>query len=193
MAGYAFLKRSPYIRDESDFAKHTPFIWHGSAWVEHPSYVYSERTEQYLYNAGNEYTDLTGGWMLSGLWGSEYAYNGSLTKNSGDLTVYIPGHGSDFLRCTNKIDLTNFNKIKLSFSKTESSCTIIPCIATDLTEDSWVLKNIAASTAVSGTHSGEIIVDVSSVSGTYYLGVGMTVEYTSEYGATFTITQVKLE
>lgn len=137
-------------------------VYTGGAWVMADTYMYLGGTwmkiasswDGTLFENGNQYENLTGGW----------------TSAKGK---YLIGTASDdFYRCrmVNKLDVTNYNTIRFTIvSSTFLSSTwgISNSKAGD--EGDFVAEIKVGDGSAGIDHSGTYAVDVSSVSGEYYL------------------------
>lgn len=109
-----------------------------------------------LFDSGNQYEAITGGWVQGSyeVYGGENASSGSFTVgNNIDLTAN-GGQSCVSVRTAKKIDLTRFNTVTATF-----------------TGNGYVLAASATSgvPTVLGASGGNI--DVSTLSGEYYVGV----------------------
>ena len=106
-----------------------------------------------LYNAGNEYSDFTGGWV-------KYS-NGSLTKTSSYM-VYNSNNEDCVIGTNNAIDLTNYTSYNMSLTYITGSWSLNMVVI-------WDSATLAKSqTGNTGTYS----LDISGFNGKYYLGFG---------------------
>ena len=65
-----------------------------------------------LYETGNEYTDITGGWYASDKYSSP-----TLSKNENNMTITLPIHADIAVAPKSAIDLTAYSTLKIRFSK----------------------------------------------------------------------------
>lgn len=118
----------------------------------------------WLYNAGNEYTSVTGGWIqrptVSG-----YVASGTFTKNSDNIYSKSVSMGSSAISTTNAIDLTGYSTLHIKF-KVGSGSQARYKIATEL-PTSGEPTTISASTSYQ-----TITLDISSYSGSYFFALG---------------------
>ena len=69
----------------------------------------------YLYNAGNECTDVTGGWTSTGYTQAPAYIKVDLTKNASDIQIYRTGtYGHVVGGTVNTIDFTNHTKLTVT-------------------------------------------------------------------------------
>lgn len=75
-------------------------------------------SKTYLYNEGDECSDLTGGWSKGGYTRG----SGTLTKNATDMTLYTNMSGSQTVSVltNSKIDLTGFNSLCIDVTCTQN-------------------------------------------------------------------------
>lgn len=125
----------------------------------------------YLYNEGDECEDLTGGWTkLKGVNATTY---GTMTKNATNIYIKGPGtalsNGESGITATQKIDLTNYNSLKLRVSEmTQGHNAQICFVAIGNYADNYtsIVANIGVHTA-----TDSIALDVSAITGSYYIYV----------------------
>ncbi len=137
----------------------------GGAWVDWFPGVY-------LFNAGNQHTDLTGGWTTSNVSNStttfgetivsDCRYNGALTSWSHVVTK-------------NKIDVTNYKKLYFDVAVTQRNQSGFSDIAFGIVaeqgSDNYVSKFLSE-----GNNMPDLIdtieVDLNGISGSYYVQMG---------------------
>lgn len=143
----------------------------GGAWVQKEAKTYQNGAWvdwiAYLYNKGDECTDITGGWK--GVFDATGYYSkGTITKNATNITVSLNGTQSLVPSCKNTIDLTDWNTLKINvLSRTSNIETTSFAV--------WgadKLQNYGEWTAFKSFHtSGVVSLDVKSLSGKYKVGV----------------------
>lgn len=146
-------------------------------------------TDQYLYNTGNEFTDLTGGLKAYAI---AYASSGSysenmapiITRNTSSITIKHNSSYTDksgIVRFENKIDLSNYRTLKFdgTLSGGRASIYIWSSIG------SYYGQNYVAYKA--GSASGEISVDIPAGVGECYIGFGI------DHTQTITLNKLWLE
>lgn len=153
-----------------------------SKWVDKPAKVYQGGVWVdlivYLYNAGNEFTDFTGGWESFSsvyVYDADIGYGGgnppTVTRNATNMKITAK-NCSGLVHTRNKIDLTSVKTIKmvgsiLPYNQKETTGIYI---MTDLIQG---YKNKGAVRCLPGTvgqtTTGEFTVDVSGLSGKYYV------------------------
>lgn len=133
-----------------------------------------ETPRLYLYKDGDECVDVTGGWFnnTSATYGSMVSNNATYqpTKNPTDLafnTYYINGNT---MQCTNKIDLTNYNKIFILGKSTgNTEATAMPILS--LSDNANTLVD-SGQTSYSGTNVEKVNeFDISAVTGEKYVSL----------------------
>jgi hypothetical protein len=114
----------------------------------------------YLYNKGNEYADITGGW------GAASSY-GVLTKGDDYMSYRANTTNWKYVKTANAIDLTGFITIhaiaKYNSTSSSNAC-LIGCMS-----DASTLKK---STKFGNSAFTEITVDISDLSGEYFVCFG---------------------
>lgn len=144
----------------------------------------------YLYNKGNEFTDITGGW-------AQYKdCGGTIIKENDNIALNLVGvakvNSIGYVITSNKIDLTEYKKLVINSdwvkSKSDTGHVIRfgvysapPAIWSDFTNP------------VAGIGSGSNILDVSSISGEYYISVGSYIGGQTNYYADLSIKEVYME
>lgn len=116
----------------------------------------------YLYNLGNEYFDVTGGWI-------DFNYRpagGIATKNSDNLFVKTTvQYGGKGFKTVNPIDITDFKKFTVNFSTTGNNTVV----------GMWRTSNILHMTEtgyeapIMTFHQGDN--DISTISGNVYFAI----------------------
>lgn len=117
----------------------------------------------YLYNSGDECISVTGGWT---------AYKGgsssSMTKNNDSITLKGSSDNSITAMTSQKIDLTNFNKIEISVIDVKKSGTWSAKLRA--TEEQKNAPAAAAELALAFETRTQYL-DVSSLTGSYYIAL----------------------
>lgn len=121
-----------------------------------------------LYDSGDEYTDITGGW--SGFACYSGTSKGTFTKNSS--SIYIKSNGSKGAQSiaaapANKIDITDISTLKVNVTSFNVQSEYRSYFLLSSSRDTSSVSNAAASIEIKGT--GEIALDVSGLSGSYYV------------------------
>lgn len=173
----------------------------GGAWVDLTTKSYQGGTwvdwwNGELYDAGNEFESITGGWALSKNY--EGSHDDTVTKNESNMVLtsksYGDSNGHGFLRTNNKIDLTAINTLYL-----EATVSLYQyhkrCVFCASSVDSGTNINNKAEATVTLTNAAELTVfalDVSELSGLYYVGVGFGMA--DDAGtSTVTIKKIRME
>lgn len=121
-----------------------------------------------LYDSGDEYTDITGGW--SGFACYSGTSKGTFTKNSS--SIYIKSNGSKGAQSiaaapANKIDITNISTLKVNVTSFNVQSEYRSYFLLSSSRDTSSVSKAAANKEITGT--GEIALDVSGLSGSYYV------------------------
>lgn len=142
----------------------------------------------YLYNSGDECSDITGGWKTGWKRGSA-----SVVKNTDNITFRISSSGdqSATLYTTNKIDITNYKSLVAEVVATSSVPADGHCAlailstapSSSFTQTKW---------ATCDNFTGQLICDISEYSGEQYVSVSVD-GWTSSKTTTFVVTKVWLE
>lgn len=137
----------------------------------------------YLYNAGNENTSVTGGWIAEavyiGNWdGGLHKGTPVVTRNRNNMVVKANGTPSGgVVRCKNPINLTNFTTLKFEGSLDYTSDTVEArrtlCTWSSIPTYYWDQKG--AWTALLGSGSVSKSVNVVNLSGNHYIGFGVCI------------------
>ena len=149
-------------------------IYQGGSWVN--------LWDGYLYKDGNEYTEVTGGWDCFGKRLEEWSGSGGagtpiMTRNVDSLTMATAGNGSGTIHyCKNKIDLTNYNTLKYIGTLTNSASDIWHMLCVWSEFGAYCDSNRAAWSPLDGTAGSTLSIDVSALSGEFYIGFSI---YTS--------------
>lgn len=140
-----------------------------------------------LYDAGNQYTDITGGWIRHGT-------GGTVTFNDDNIHLAtLDAYSEGQVNTINKIDLTNFSSLKVTvtasnrkniignvnvFTKNEAGASVTAATAS--------LSNAALETITT--------LDVSELNGEYLIGINSSGISSSYYmTGSFYVTKVILE
>ena len=187
-------------------------------WIDTSGYIYNKNTglwEEkwnacpingiYLYNKGNECTDVTGGWTINGVHpGAGYVCSNKsqyLYKNSDNMQIYMHGSWVDAQASTTytkkAIDLTDYSTLKvMAFgSKAGGSIKISTGVPWYNSRMGWYQMNVGFLKSVSidaGTAYQLHELDVSDVTGEYYIHLYGD-QARSQYNLNVYISQVWLE
>jgi len=144
----------------------------------------------YLYSRGNEYTDLTGGWVCQEKRGSKYSDTlATLTNTTAGLKVVCAAQRSGIIRCSNKINLTDVKTITFTVSGTFEG--VFLYVLSDLTLTDYSPVNIAASLSVGDSNAGTYSLSI-DLTGLYYVGIGISTSYGKATTTTY-IEEVRME
>ena len=121
-----------------------------------------------LYDSGDEYTDITGGW--SGFACYSGTSKGTFTKNSS--SIYIKSNGSKGAQSIaaapeNKIDITDISTLKVNVTSFNVQSEYRAYFLLSSRRDTSSVSESVATTQIPGT--GEIALDISGLSGSYYV------------------------
>lgn len=144
----------------------------------------------YLYNAGDENTSVTGGWVTE----AKAYHNGSVavaakvTKDGSSITVKPNGDGGCILYTKNKISLKDYNKIVFNVKVSGATAYDTLCnMRVWSSIGTYSASNVVATSALQYHSSGSVTLDVSSLTGSYNIGFGL---YAS---GTVTLNSMRLE
>ena len=137
------------------------YIFQNGEWVQ-----FSVAWDGTLYDNGNQYEDITGGWLNS--------TNDDYLANS----VWSQANYSPTVRTANKIDLTGFATLHVTYSAAEVA------VAFGVTEFEEVTsaQNHWAASKQSISSQGTYSVDVSSLNGEYYIALVAGTAYNQDCG-----------
>lgn len=140
----------------------TAKIYQGGAWKEWITY---------LYNKGDECTDLTGGWSATATKPSTAGSNPivpSVTKGSESITISITSSSSNYrigyLTSAYQIDLRNYNKLIVNVTALSIHC----YVHVSNSKTSGYTPSASMELSV-----GSNVLDISSLSGSFYILIGM--------------------
>lgn len=130
-----------------------------------------------LYNSGNEYTDVTGGWVAKALRrdSSSSAKEPTITKGATSLQMKGSAGNGGIVHTVNKIDLTGRSALVFDGTLTPAATSgnwAMICVWSDF--GSTYKDNLVAQFDATSTVSGEQTVDISGLSaGEYYVGFAL--------------------
>lgn len=137
----------------------TAKTWKGNAWTDWATW---------LYDSGNEFTDLTGGWELKTTSKEYTATSGSvLTKNDDSMYVKNVTNGSRRAVSVNKIDLTPYKEIRMIFSGKQGYIGVADEIPT-----STITATARADGDETFSEKTEMYLDISTVNKSQFVLVG---------------------
>lgn len=168
------------------------YQYSGNKWVVVSSVIYQNGWKswvEYLYSNGNEYTDVTGGWASTyRSYGSNYT-SGTYSNSDGTLKLTCSNGtvGNNIYAYTSKaINLSNAEKLTVNVSSRSGSDSsnnygAYMFLTNSNTQISTQLPT--SNTNVPITGSGSFSIDLSSISGSYYVVL-------SCYGSTIAVTDI---
>lgn len=137
-----------------------------------------------LYDAGNQYTDITGGWIRHGT-------GGTVTFNDDNIYLAtLSEYTEGAVDTTNAVDLTDYATLKVTVQGSSKIGKVLV-----YTKDTTGKEIVAASVSLkSGTNETVTSLDVSGLSGVYYVRIQSSGTASSYYiTGKFNVTKVKLE
>lgn len=139
-----------------------------------------------LYDAGNQYTDVTGGWVRHGT-------GGTVTFNDDNIYLEtLQDYSFGTVDTTNAVDLTDFATLKVTATATNRSNMQGKVIV--YTKNASGKETTAASVALTSGTETVTSLDVSALSGAYYIRIQSSGVNSSYYiTGKFNVTKVKLE
>lgn len=144
----------------------------------------------WLYEAGNEYAMITGGWEE----GYVYSPRGTIIKNSDNIYMNASSGADVYLETIKKINLSTYKTLKIVgyFSSTGSKAVLHVAIANQskrpLAESTIILLNAYAGQTVS-----EITIDITNYDSTAYIVFALGSSSTQYSSVTMKISKVWLE
>lgn len=140
-----------------------------------------------LYDAGNQYTDITGGWIRHGK-------GGTVTFNDDNIYLATSSEYSEgAVNTTNAVDLTDFATLKVTVTTTRKGDILGKVIV--YTKNASNKETVAASASLNNSSKETMTsLDVSALNGAYYVRIQSS-GFSSSYYMTgkFNVTKVKLE
>lgn len=128
----------------------------------------------YLYTAGDEHTEITGGWVAMKLPRSAGTISEgdkgemlTVTRESTGLTLYA-GWGGGILYCQNKIDLTHFKTLTFTGIGLTNETFRVQLLIWTALGSHWDSNKVA----YHYVDANVVSIDVSSLSGEYIIGFG---------------------
>lgn len=168
------------------WANVTAKSYHGGAWKE---------WIQYIYNKGDQFTDITGGFTTIPKSGTYWDGSPQVSYNA-DHIAFSGSSGASYVSYTstvNMIDLTNIKTVVINVASFTGGDYTHGRIAATKTRDSQnsIHGNAAALKQFEITDTGEIELDVSSLSGDYYIAFGAS--FQSNDAGTLKVTEAWIE
>jgi len=143
----------------------------------------------YLYKAGDECVDLTGGWNE----GFHYSNPGVFTKLDTQLYQYAQNGQDVYMELVNSINLGGYTKITATGSMVSTgSSASIGFYLNNSAKQNWQ-QFVGSSSRVSNTSTTQLTWDISSYNGTYYLGMNSGSSVSQSSSVTSYIDKIWLE
>lgn len=129
-----------------------------------------------LYYNGDEREDVTGGWALSTNYGNAPSHGDKLIKTEYSMIFeshFVGGvsYAYGFLRANNKINLDNINSLELTVKSVSLDNPVNPIVLCAKSIDIANTTNVVASIALTDSGKQTFTLDVSALSGNYYVGI----------------------
>ena len=161
------ISANQYINDA--WVNKTAKSWQGNVWV--PWW------DGYIYDTGNMFEEYTGGFASYHTSSTNYPNKGSFSAGDSYITVSVPDASGIVLKTKNKIDLTHVNTIEFSITVVTASSDISAyapiCFVDDEENHKPGTSGVTAikKASLASGKSGVFNLDVSDLSGDYYIGV----------------------
>lgn len=156
------------------------YQYSGGAWVSKPADIYQGEKWQnlsvYLYDNGDEFADVTGSWVATALRraSGSGAKAPTITKENGKLVMTGNAQNGGVVHTANKIDLSSGAVLKFDGALSPSAASGFWATLGVWSEfGSTYQDNLAAYHDATAEETGEITVDISALSGEYYVGVAL--------------------
>lgn len=126
----------------------------------------------YLYKNGDKCSSVTGGWTTSTP-SNTNAQHPTYEKTSPTMTIFIQGKWrAGYAHAKNKIDVTDKKKLVMNFNGSYSSCYCIFGIIASFAHQDYPNMPVKSNLGTSSLKT--LTLDVSALSGSYYVGVLLT-------------------
>lgn len=139
-------------------------------WIDHHYLPDPLNASLYLYSYGNVYNAITNGYI-----GLEWGSGGTLTFMSEYMSLVTNSGSSNYIAAytNNKIDLTSYKKLraKVNFTRNTEGSVFILASPDKTTTPNQLDSNLFGK--YDNSVNGEIEIDVTGISGEYYVGVGV--------------------
>lgn len=156
------------------------YQYSGGAWVSKSASIYQGEKWQdlsvYLYDNGDEFVDVTGGWVATALRraSGSGAKAPTIAKENGKLVMTGNAQNGGVVHTANKIDLSGGAVLKFDGALYPSATAGFWATLGVWSEfGSTYQDNLAAYHDTTAEETGEITVDISALSGEYYVGVAL--------------------
>lgn len=129
-----------------------------------------------LYEAGNENTVITGGWIGEGRGlGEDSNYSGTpgITRGTDSITFQNTETGGVIYHTTNKIDLTKYSTVVFDGTMTNNTAGNVMYFSVWSDIGRLFSTNRVANMKVTTEKDGEVTLDISGVTGECYVGFGL--------------------
>ena len=150
----------------------------GGQWVQFSHYVL------FLYKQGNQYPDSTGG-IIGWNWVLDWSSKGTIDFLSDRIKLAASG-SSIAATPTKKIDLSQYGKLIVRKTNGWFDAEDRAFLAVTATNTLQMRQDLTAYIQISKVDAGEYVLDISELSGEYYVGVFLFavqgVAYTIEFG-----------
>lgn len=190
----------PRIKAAAGVDRYKPHIWNGSAWVEHQPYIFCETTNMWLYNKGNENTEITCGWITEGWYFREDHYGVKvplgLTKNANSMTITNKSSAvydgeSGIVHIADDVDLTPYSVLRFKVDYRMGNAALwfgaMPKGSTLFATHTGAGVSFASGSATGST----INVDVSALKGAYDIVIGI-IAWTNPNPTDVTVYEIEL-
>lgn len=161
-----------YQYNGSSWSKKDAWIYHGSQW-----YQFSSAWDGHLFNYGNTYSSITGGWVTRNIahttdqYGPYNAAPSVQTQSNGGVKVYMSNTGKSGIWTTaNKVSLAGFNTLTFNGNLDDPHGWNRAQLDIWSAFGTYSSENVVA--RLNATYNaGTYTLDISSLTGSYYIGV----------------------
>ena len=156
------------------------YQFNNGAWQPMAAKIYQNKTwkewRTYLYNLGDECVAVTGGWVAKALKRASgtNAKEPTITKLENRIEFSGNAQNGGVVHTANKIDLTSASVLKIDGELVPAAATgfwATLCVWSEF--GSTYQDNLAAYHDATSKETGEITIDVSALSGSYYVGFAL--------------------
>lgn len=149
-------------------------------WITIPAQIYQNNKwidwTTYLYNMGDEFENLTGGWVSKALKNESGGTAKAPTIEKGNSSLSMVGNvrSGGVVQASNKIDLTDYTTLKFNGTIKPASSTgfwATICVWSDF--GSTYQENLAAYFDATKETTDEQTIDISDLSGEHYVGFAL--------------------
>lgn len=150
------------------------YIYQNGQWVQ-----FSSTWDNYYFKNGDQYKNITGGWSSEGYtYSTPYTlYDGIINDTDGTLEIELSNnYSASVIGTVDTVDLTNVSNLHIVVDYASSGTSIFAVLSSkDLSSN----ENIIRSTSLVNFNNATRTIDVSDLSGQYYLAVYGAVTQTS--------------